>query len=386
MRVTIDDPKALGLVRLFQLQNYLAQHGWKKLRSYGNNAEVFSHPVGHSKSHRILVPTDPSVDDFVERVQSAIHIAADLEGRSASSVYRDMVTTDADLLRIRFVAEETANGSIPAERGVALFQGAKDLMMASACATLAPAASFANRKPEQATQYLRDLRFGQTEEGSFIVTLLSFLRQESTPEGALFANVMPTPYERKVVETASRAVAELGAAVQKSRQHTDGTDLFRAAVPLGVSANLCEAVSALLDGAVKEASVEFRVSWSTARPFDVDVPTVTTFTANDVPILKSAAERLRDEEPRVGFELVGSVVDLHRGPSDDLGKIKVAAFVDGKPKRVEVLLGDADYNVAVAAHKARELFKCEGRLVKASKGWELLNAEKAVLFTQSSNE
>lgn len=385
MKVTIDDPEALGLVRLFQLQHYLAQHGWTKHRPYGRNGEIFRHETVRTKGTRILLPNDPSVDDFVELVRSAIHTTALVEGRSATSIYRDIITTDADLLRVRFIADETSSGSVPAERGVALFQGAKDLMMASACATIAPSATFANRKPEKANEYLRELRFGQTEEGSFIITMLSYLRQDSTPEGALIAHAVPTPFERKVVETASRAVAELSVAVEKSRDQAGDADAFRAAVPLGVSANLCDAVSSLLDGSV-QATVEFRVSWSTARPFDAGVPTVTRFVAADVPILKAAATRLRDEEPRDQFELVGSVVDLHRGPDDEKGRIKVAGFVDGRPKRVEVILGDADYDVAVDAHGARELFKCEGRLLKSSKGWELMDAKHAVLFTQGSAE
>ena len=239
---------------------------------------------------------------------------------------------------------------------------------------------------------MRDLRFGQTEEGSFVVTLLSFLRQEATAEGALFADATPTPFERKVVETAAKAVSELGLVVRSSQradtqmQRTEAVvDPFRLAVPLGVSANLCAAVADLLDGGSRDATVEFRVSWSTARAFDESIPTVTTFVETDVPTLRAAAERLRDEEPREQFELIGSVVDLHRAPSDEFGKIKVAGFVDGRPKRVEVVLRSADYDAALAAHQARELFKCEGRLVKTSRGWELLDATKAVLFTQSGS-
>lgn len=383
MKVAIIDPHALKLIRVFQITNYLVQRGWTERRPHGPHADWFIRPATRSKTSRILVPNDPQLDDYADHIREAIERIASHEDRSEIAVYRDVVSTDADLIRIRLVAEGTKRGVVPADQGVALYQGARDMMMACACAALSPTAVYSNRKPEQASSYLRDVHFGQTEEGSFVVTVLSFLKPEATAEGALFPQGIALPFERKVVETAARAVNELEAAVRIDP--SPGFDPFRSAVAVGVSANLCDAVSRILEGLDPEAELEFRISWSTAQDSRPDLPITTRFYGRDAEVLRSAAERLRDEAPREDFDLIGSVVDLHRGPNDEVGRINVAGFVDGKPRRVQVLLKDADYQTAAKAHTDRELFRCEGRLIKLGRGWELQDASKASLFTQESS-
>ena len=46
-------------------------------------------------------------------------------------------------------------------------------MLAAACAAIEPRAVYAARKPERAMAYLRQIRLGPTEAGSFVVTVES---------------------------------------------------------------------------------------------------------------------------------------------------------------------------------------------------------------------
>ena len=50
---------------------------------------------------------------------------------------------------------------------------ARDLVLAAACAAITKRAYFATRKPTKATDYLSRVRMGQTERGSYVLTIRS---------------------------------------------------------------------------------------------------------------------------------------------------------------------------------------------------------------------
>jgi hypothetical protein len=59
------------------------------------------------------------------------------------------------------------------QEGVEAVHHVRGLMMAAACTAVQPRAWFRSRKPAQAEQYLRQVRLGQTEQGSYVLTVQS---------------------------------------------------------------------------------------------------------------------------------------------------------------------------------------------------------------------
>ena len=117
-----------------------------------------------------------------------LQVLAAMEGRSQLQILRDLQVMGADVIRLRLVDAELADATVPLNEGAVFIERARDLMLAVACAAVTPRASYPSRKPGQAIDYIRKARLGQTEPGSFIVTILSPVPPSlADPPGQLIA-------------------------------------------------------------------------------------------------------------------------------------------------------------------------------------------------------
>lgn len=216
--------------------------------------------------------------------------------------------------------------------------------------------------------YLRDVRMGQTERGSFILTLLTPVPPElKDPQGNLFE--APEPYERRVTLTLFRALAALDEAARAAAMDGDMAP-FKAAVSSGVSANLCDAIVGLSD-ASPEQPLDFRISWSRSRPVADDVPARVLIGADSMPVVKEAARQFRDTAAIDDYEVEGIVTQLNRKPNANEGDVTVEGVVDGSMRRVVVRLVPETYSMAVKAHDDRLRVRCTGDLVREGRGLRL---------------
>jgi hypothetical protein len=188
----------------------------------------------------IVLPLREEVGDFALRVSEVLKVLESVEHRSQLEILRDLLTSSSDLIRVRASTGQTTNGSIPLDLAVLFVEEARDLMLAAACSTVGPRAYYARRKPAQANDYLRGVRMGQTERGSYVLTILSPVPpslRAAEPEDA-----PPEPFERKVSRTLATALASVRTAAQRAAV-TGDMQPFREAVEFGVSANFCDALS-----------------------------------------------------------------------------------------------------------------------------------------------
>ena len=100
---------------------------------------------------------------------------------------RDIQTTASDLIRVRAPSREAEDGTLPFEQAVTFVERSRDMLLAAACAAIDKRAFFAKRKPQQAIEYLGHVRMGQTEQGSFVLTILSAVSPELRPSQKVIA-------------------------------------------------------------------------------------------------------------------------------------------------------------------------------------------------------
>ena len=92
---------------------------------------------------------------------------------SREQVYSDLLTTFADVVRIRIDDPEAKDGTLSIEAHAQIAQKARDLLLAAACSAMEHRAVWHTKKPTQAVEQLRKLHVGQSERGSYIVTVIS---------------------------------------------------------------------------------------------------------------------------------------------------------------------------------------------------------------------
>jgi hypothetical protein len=366
VNVTIRDRDVLGSLRPADLLNYLRASGWQRESEIGEKAELWVRSQQDGPEMDVLVPLRREAGDFALRASELLRTLEEVEHRSQQQIIEDIGTSSADVVRIRAVSPEAASGSILLDSGVIFFEQAREMVLAAACATVQSKAYWARRKPAPAAEYIKKVRLGQTERGSYVITIQSPV----TP--ALRTAIQPEqPFERQVIETLSSSLSAVHSAARQAAA-TGDLEPFRTSVDAGVSANLCDAIVRLFE-ASPTAQLEVSVSWSRSRPSSRGAISHTTLSSDFVPVIAEASRLFKEIAPEDDFELFGFVERLDRPTEMPFGQVYVNALIEGRPRRVSIQLGDPEYQLAIRAHGQRLSISCVGDLIKTGRSYQLQN-------------
>ena len=128
------------------------------------------------------------------------------ERRSELQVVQDIGRTTKDTVRLRAVVDGRTDGTMPLEDGAFLTRGARGLMVAAACATHEPRRAYHGKRANVVTEYLRLLSLGQTEIGSFVMTVFSPVPPGMQTTIALGDDAPETNYNRLVTTKLTTAL------------------------------------------------------------------------------------------------------------------------------------------------------------------------------------
>lgn len=368
MNVEIRDADAVRALRPFEVASYLRSKNWIQKRT--NDTATYWELQHKDGTFEAAIPLDDTLRDYALRMGDVLHTVAAAEARSQQQVYADLLTTFADVVRIRIDDPEAGDGTLGLESHTEIAIKARSLLLAAGCSAIENRAVWHASKPAQAVEHVKKLRVGQSERGSYIITVISRVSPalDYPTNGQLFEAEIP--FERKLIHTLACSLAALDTAAAGAALSGKFSS-FEESVSRGVSANLCEAVAGLWGENAPQRVLEFRFSWSPARPLEGDAPAQVRFGPDRIPLIRDAARRLKESAPVPDFDLEGAVVKLEQLPESETGRVTLLGFVDGHPKRVSVRLDSGDYRRAVEAHKNGHTFRCRGSLVREGRGYAL---------------
>ena len=379
MNASIHDIDALAAIGVAELGAYLRSSGWQEVRLLGDRAAIWQKRTDEGEEFETLVPQKRSLDDYTLRIAQALEVLSVAEARSELEIYADILRTQTDTVRLQFRSSIFEDGSVPLTQAIRMVEGAREMTLAAACATVSPRSAYSKRKPQQAMDYLDKIRMGQTERGSFILSLHTPVpprlrvseRTQPMLNFDLPASEREEPFERRVSLTLAHS---LHAALNASLRANASGDLtpFQNAVAQGVNANLCDAIANIgLETLTKSLSIAFQ--WSPTRTLLAPVPQRTEFTADQFTVLREAARLFRENEPQEDYEISGYVVRLGRAEGESQGQVTISGYIEGRPRRIRVTLSDTDYQLAVQAHSQEEPIQCTGELVKEGPSYTMRN-------------
>ena len=362
MRASIRDAKALIEVSPGALAAYARTSGWKKADIYGDHSDVYT----SAELPEIILPRHQHLGDYASVVSRLIEIFARVAETDELSLYRDLVTADRDVIRVR--TAESDDGSVSASSGFKLVHGAYDMLLAAACSLRNPQPLYRAGANREASDYLSRVRLGQTEQGSFVITLLTPV---VPPPIQLLLSTELAPDDDPIERQMTRRLAVALAATRQATERTLGgeADAFSKAVKDGVSANLCEALVEVIE---PFQMLDVSLTWARTRPTN-RAREVILFAADDAPILREASRSFRDREPHPDMILFGVVRMLSRDEDKTDGTVTLMASIEGQNQAVKTVLKQSDYERAISAHKERAPVVMKGDLERSGQRWHLLN-------------
>jgi hypothetical protein len=347
---------------------YLRSRQWLAVVQDSPQWAVFQRNAD-GQTEEVDVPLTVSARDYPLRMRELIEALVAIEKRAPAEIVRDIAASSSDIVRIAIAGSTTRDGRIPMAAGGRVYSAVRDMMLAAACSVVEPRAAYAKRKPEEAMKLLERARFGQTEVGSFVVTI------ECSVAPALQHNLLQgddfdAPMERKATRRLASGLAATQRAVLESLT-SSGIEAFQQRTRDGVSANLCDAVAEILE-ATSADRVTTSFAFAASRPIAQATPSSVAFGADDAGTLREAANRMRATASYPGIELQGPVFKLQREGADS-GEVVISASVEGKLRNVHMELNRDDYQTAVAAHRDSTFVRCQGNLQRDGRTWVLQN-------------
>lgn len=360
--------KRLADITPDQLAAYLDLRGWRKDADLGAMASVWHRPEPQQEDAEVLLPSlQQRAKDFGRRLVDAVTAIADFEGRPVLDIVRDVAGYFSDRVRVRVFHFDVEGGTIPLDDGVLLNQRARDLMEAAALASTSKRRQFTGRKSDEMNEYLRSLRLGQTEVGSYVVNIIAPVPVQQTPQLGLPS----VPTTHLVTATLSSGLRALDDAIGTIASGGNNIVLDEA-VSNGASANLCDALVGL-SGADQKRGFEVTITPASSG-LEPSPPVKFVFDRDKVErVAEAAAYYKREDYTLYDRTITGSVEKLDRPLADETGIVTIAVTLNGQPKNVAVELDKDEYQQAVLAHGEKTLVQCHGDVRVMSRGARLIN-------------
>lgn len=305
---------------------------------------------------QLQIPMDTDDIGFTDAMLDVIARLAELEQRDPDAVLMDLQWPDADVLRVRVDNRDTAGGQLSLAADVALREGARRALLASACSVVHPVAVHPRMSRGEAEALLAACRAGPTEVGSYIVKIVCpLLAVEQQVDAAA------TPFTRRTTTHLMRATAELVDSIERSDVEVY---LDRHAERPRVSWNLCDALLRMQPDR-GDGQLELSTTWAAhprvPAPTESEAPSRVAIKAEYMPEIERAAQLLRPSPSgRRDEMMVGTVETLNGVVGADgrrSGEVIFALLLpDSEPLRVRAALDPEQYAVAMQAHQSGRVY------------------------------
>jgi hypothetical protein len=335
------------------LRDYLVAREWVSVPSRRGDAVIYRSPGDGAAE--VQIPLDTSLPDYGDAMILASRRVAGFEGRAVEQVLRDLVQPRRDIVRYALAGEAVQAGSIGLLAGFSLVSGAVKSLLASACSVQRPRRFHPRMTLTDAESYVRACQLGQTEIGSYVLTIDAPL---DIP-GQLVSDGLP--FGRRATTYLLAAAGHLAQSIRRGEPERVLEE--RPDVPL-VSANLCEALVEIMP---PDESADLRLSsaWSPLIPSPSSVPVDVRFDRSMFASVERLAGQLRPAPGSEAARFVGKVIELSGAPnpSGELeGEVLLQIQVDDQLLKARVLLGTSEYRLAGTAHLEQRYVSVRGLL------------------------
>jgi hypothetical protein len=337
------------------IRAYAEGLGWQRVEGVNGTIAVYSNP--QAPLRQLIIPLDQRLDDYADRTAEAIQRLAEFERLPAAEVLNHLLLPPADLVGLREVSPDAEAGSLPLDHGVRMVSGARKALLAVAHSVLVPQPYHPRMSRAEAEEFVSRCRLGQTERGSFVLTVACPLDLQAGlfgPDGE--------PFARRVTSLLMQSLQDLAAAADSARFD----DLQDPARHPGLSANLCESLL-MLRPKGDRAFLSVAASWSRALlPRTREARREIQLRQEVFEVAEALAPRLRSlPQPRVD-RFFGYVDELRGNPTPSdprpAGEVRFTLFEPDEEIRARAQLTAEDYATAAAAHLATDLVSFKGIL------------------------
>ena len=365
MDVQITDSAALRRVSPTALSAYLETQGWVRQDIWRNRTVVWSH-TQNEQVNELLAPLREQSDAYAVRISEVVALLGQLEERSQLDVYYDLMGAGADVIRLRSLNGGGTSGWSLSD-SVDLLGRASDLMVAAARSAERPGQPvYHGRASGVVIDYMRGLRPLPGYATGYELTLHSQVPADYGIQRD-FGDSFKPPFARQATLALNNGLRQAGNTADAVLGGA-GISSFDEVAQQGVSANLCEAVSAL---ARHGHGVEVSLSWAVVRPSDASDGQF-TFAESTADVFADGAEWLRRKSPLLNAQVAGEIVRLDRESQEEFdGQAVMLCELDGRPVALQVQFDTANREEVVRSFRDSLEISVDGDIYREGRRYYL---------------
>ena len=329
---------------------YLQDTGWKWLKRPRKDVKVMQIEDENNGFFQVDIPLERALGDYLEAMFMAVKTVAEKEQRPFEQVLLNLLNPNSDILKIRIVKEGVEAGNILLDDAVRLYENSKRLISAAAQDVVRPGRAHYGRQEDSIAGFINQCRFGQTEIGSYVATLvcpfaegdehgikqLSLFSEEET-----LANSLTRRVTKQIMDRISL--------IKNNIDQGDYKQLEEDVEEKKVSVNFYKALANINKG----VEAEYIAQWSPSVKKNRSENNRILLSKDYVDPLEAVVQKMKDETDKMET-YVGQIKQLESSP--DLlarkgGNVKLVCLVEGKTKVISLRLDKTDYETAIEAHK-----------------------------------
>lgn len=367
MIYSIDFEELCMKINPLAIVKYIAGTGWREIPVKKSYIRVFQ--IGNGEDMiQVTVPLSREFRDYKYVVFDAVNKIAAAENKTVEEVVLYLLNPNTDILKIRLDKKGMEPGNILMDDAVNLFNNAKKLISAATMDVINPLPFHIGRPDDNVTKFLNDCRFGQTEVGSYIISVICpFAEIQQDHEYRLLSfftdeELCANSLTRKVTNRIIRNISLVKEKIDVGKENELIYDTKEGKTEGLISTNFLDALTGMGLNEEKTA-VDFRVDWSPLIKNTVYQNTTVRLTNDYYEPIREVSRSLHDEV-RHSRPVIGRIESLQSLPDAEKrteGTVKIIYLDENNHKKtVRVVLGREDYIKAIRAHETGSTVRVTG--------------------------
>lgn len=353
-----------------KIKRYLIANKWNCIHTYPDGVSTLWEKGNATVRH---IPDKTLYSDYRRLVDTMLRTAAEVEKTDVEHVIKAINALNVDILKIHLPEPIGSDGTIPLDDATRIIDGIRKLISSATstaediAAGITPKEEYSEQKSANVKAANRNLRLGQTEVGSYVITVESEVVPDSNQTTL---NATPKmPLERMALVTLAGALTAVKEYRPREPAEGDDTDIITEAARRGVSANLCDNLSEIsqIQQENKHTGLDIEFRWAPEYPVEPETPSRIEITPDKMNYVAKVVDKRILAERKHNITLTGHVKGLSRSKTEETGKVTIETNVKNGPQTVTVYLAGEDYEKAIKAHGKGYVLTVSGDLVKANK-------------------
>jgi len=364
MVYSIDFEELAGKIKPLETAKYLCDLGWNEIPTKTDALKIFQFK-SNDDFFQVDLPMSRDLRNYNWTMFKVAESIAHSAKKSIEQVVLELLNPLSDILRFRIHDESAISGSLIMEDCVNLYENAKKLITAAAMDVEQPRIFHAGRPSFNISEFIGSCRFGQTEIGSYVVSVVcpfGYLDNNRWVQRTVFSDA-----EQCSDSLTRKTVNKVITSINTITELTAGN--FKAIPEHGISANFLDALNNIniyRKGSTLDLTVKY------APTISKNTLTITTASINHdyhAPI-SSLVSRIKSVQEREET-FVGRIKDLSALPELEnrrQGKIVVVYPNEQfKISRVSTVLSTDNYDAAIDAHRNGKQVRLVGTISGTSR-------------------